>query len=243
VDKEKQCFKTLNDSTKSTDCILCTLKMPNHQHDSYSDRQLDEDNIVKVGPAIDENTGKASLKAKPILDNTEDNGSQNYALNVSTDHIGKNTATLKKNNSSNESRRHTTRLSTRNQITSPPGHLLRHEGKTYVHSSNTARHWRSQHPQLQYSPRKFSHNQNRFQENDLNSNDMRQNSASRDIWSSQLHASSATTEKPVKQGEKDRRSSQRIKESFTLKPNSSIQSHKIEDNMTQKYRNRPRSRR
>ena len=62
---------------------------------------------------------------------------------------------------------------------------------------------------------------------------MRQNSASRDIWSSQLHASSATTEKHVKQGEKDRRSSQRIKESFTLKPNSSIQSHKIEDNMTQ----------
>ena len=43
-----------------------------------------QDNIVKVGPAIDENTGKASLKAKPILDNTEDNGSQNYALNVST---------------------------------------------------------------------------------------------------------------------------------------------------------------
>ena len=63
---------------------------------------------------------------------------------------------------------------------------------------------------------------------------MRQNSASRDIWSSQLHASSATTEKHVKQGEKDRRSSQRIKESFTLiKPNSSIQNHKIEDNMTQ----------
>ena len=63
---------------------------------------------------------------------------------------------------------------------------------------------------------------------------MRQNSASRDIWSSQLHAISATTEKHVKQGEKDRRSSQRIKESFTLiKPNSSIQNHKIEDNMTQ----------
>ena len=43
-----------------------------------------QDNIVKVGPAIDENTGKASLKAKPILDNTEDNGSQNNSLNVST---------------------------------------------------------------------------------------------------------------------------------------------------------------
>ena len=63
---------------------------------------------------------------------------------------------------------------------------------------------------------------------------MRQNSASRDIWSSQLHASSATTEKHVKQGEKDRRSSQRIKESFTLiKPNSSTQNHTTEDNMTQ----------
>ena len=43
-----------------------------------------QDNIVKVGPAIDENTGKASLKAKPILDTKEDNGSQNNALNVST---------------------------------------------------------------------------------------------------------------------------------------------------------------
>ena len=63
---------------------------------------------------------------------------------------------------------------------------------------------------------------------------MRQNSASRDIWSSQLHSSTASTEKDVQQGDKDRRSSQRIKESFTLiKPNSSIQNHKIEDNMTQ----------
>ena len=43
-----------------------------------------QENIVKVGPAIDENTGKASLKAKPILDTKEDNGSHNYALNVST---------------------------------------------------------------------------------------------------------------------------------------------------------------
>lgn len=63
---------------------------------------------------------------------------------------------------------------------------------------------------------------------------MRQNSASGDIWSSQLHSSIASSEKHVQQGEKDRRSSQRIKESFTLiKPNSSIQNHKIEDNMTQ----------
>ena len=43
-----------------------------------------QDNIVKVGPAIDENTGKASLKAKPILDTKEDNESNNYAVNVST---------------------------------------------------------------------------------------------------------------------------------------------------------------
>ena len=30
-----------------------------------------KDDIVKVGPAIDENTGKASLKSKPILDSKE----------------------------------------------------------------------------------------------------------------------------------------------------------------------------
>ena len=63
---------------------------------------------------------------------------------------------------------------------------------------------------------------------------MSQNSASTDIWSGQLHSSTANTEKHVQQGEKDRRSSQRIKESFTLiKPNSSIQNHTTEDNMTQ----------
>ena len=40
-----------------------------------------QDNIVKVGPAIDENTGKASLKAKPIWDSKEDGGSQNCTEN------------------------------------------------------------------------------------------------------------------------------------------------------------------
>jgi len=59
-----------------------------------------------------------------------------------------------------------TRTTAENEKAFSPGHSLCSECGKFVHSSNTARHWRSQHPHLEYSPRKFSNNQNRIQEDE-----------------------------------------------------------------------------
>jgi hypothetical protein len=88
---------------------------------------------------------------------------------------------------SNGKKKLSTRTTAENEKAFSPGHSLCSECGKFVRSSNMARHWRSQHPHLQYSPRKFSHNQNRSQE-DMQDSDLSLGTVSTNLFSEQEHS-------------------------------------------------------
>jgi len=196
-----------------------------HIESCQADKTKKEENIVKVGPAIDLNTGKASLKAKPIED-THVNGSlgENDATPAAeqgtTDRELQSTSRSKVHQVKRRSLRLSGGMGERVAMVISSGQVSKNKTK-FVHSSNTARHWRSQHPHLEYSPRKFSNNQNRIQEDEhyLKSNSETASSICSNVWPTKRKSDSYQAERSRKtsvEGSAGKivatRSSNRIKE-------------------------------